>query len=113
MDTTAYPSLGRLAAINAQLRVNNQQVNAAVDTQLDDVERLLRAARARDWQTVLQLSEELIAQPKDRADKAVVRSARKVRDALQRDPSGVKAASSIGTLLAACREAKLGRDQAE
>jgi hypothetical protein len=113
MDTTAYPSLGRLAVINAQLRANNQLVGAAIEAQLDDGERLLRAATSRDWQAVLKLSEELVALPKDRADKAVVRSARKVRDALQRDPSGVNAARSIGHLLAACRDAKLRRRRPE
>ena len=113
MDTTAYPSLGRLALINAQLRVNNQQVSAAIEAQLDDGERLLRAATSHDWESVLQLSEELVAQPKDRSDKAVVRSARKVRDALLRDPTGVKAARPVGDLLAACRDAKLRRLRAE
>jgi hypothetical protein len=113
MDTSAYPSLGRLALINAQLRANNLEVAAAVETQLDDGERLLRAATARDWDSVLQLSEELVAQPKDRADKAVVRSARKVRDALQRDPTGVKAARAVGDLLAECRDAKFRRERGE
>jgi hypothetical protein len=88
-------------------------VGAAIDAQLDDGERLLRAATARDWQSVLRLSEELVAQSKDRADKAVVRSARRVRDALQRDPSGIRAARPIGDLLAACREAKLRRERGE
>jgi hypothetical protein len=113
MDTSTYPSLGRLALINAQLRVNNQQVSAAVESQLDDAERLLRAATSHDWQSVLHLTEELAAQPKDRADKAVVRSARRVRDALLRDPTGVKAARSIGDLLAACRDAKLRQSRAD
>lgn len=107
MDATDYPSLARLALFNAQLAIHNRQVEAAVDAQLDEVERLFRAVADRDWDAVARLSEQLAGQPKDRADKAVVRSARKVFAALQRDPSGAKATRGIGELLSACRASKL------
>ena len=112
MDATEYPSLGRLALFNAQLAVHNRQVESVVDAQLDEVERLFRAAAERDWDAVLRLSEQLAGQPlpKDRADKAVVRSARKVYAALQRDPSGAKATLKLGELLNACRASELRRD---
>ncbi len=111
MDATDYPSLARLAFFNAQLALHNRQVESVVDAQLDEVERLFRAAAQRDWDAVLRLSEQLAGQPapKDRADKAVVRSARKVFAALKRDPSGVKATVKLGELLMACRESQRRR----
>jgi hypothetical protein len=109
MDLTEYPSLGRLARINAQLLADNQAVATVVDGQLDDIERLLRAATDRNWEAVLRLSEELADQPRKGADK-VARFARKVRDTLHRDPSGRKTSKPLGDLLAACREARLRRD---
>jgi hypothetical protein len=112
MDLTEYPSLGRLASFNAQLLSQNWAVARIVEEQLDEAERLLRAARDRNWQAILRLSEELAEQAPDRADQAIVRSARKVRDALERDPSGVKASRPLGDLLAACRDAKVRRGSA-
>ena len=109
MDSTDYPSLGRLAVFNAQLAIYNRQVEAAVDAHLDEVERLFRAVAERDWEAVLRLTEHLVSQPKDRADEAVVRSARKVCDALRRDPTGAKAARGLGELLTACRASKLNK----
>ncbi|HEX6963289.1 MAG TPA: hypothetical protein VF175_15585 [Lacipirellula sp.] len=109
MDLSEYPSLGRLARMNAQLLAHNQTVATVVDGQLDDVERLLRAATDGNWDALLRLSEELAEQPHDRADNTVVRSARKVRDALRRDPSGGKASEPLSELLAACRVAKQRR----
>lgn len=107
MDLSEYPSLSRLAVFSAKLASQNRQVEAVVDAQLDEVERLFRAVSERDWDAVLRLSEQLAGQPKDRADKAVVRSARKVCDALVRDPSGAKARRGLDALLDACRESKL------
>jgi hypothetical protein len=111
MDATDYPSLGRLAQLNAQVAIYNRQVEAAVDAHLDEVERLFRAAAEGDWQAVLRASEELTAQPMDRVDKAVVRTARKVCDALHRDPTGANASRRLSELLTACREWKLRREQ--
>ena len=110
MDTSDYPSLGLLARLNAQLLVHNQAVAAVVDAQLDDIERLFRAATQRDWQAVLKLGEQLVSNLEDRADKPMVRSARKVCNALHGDPSGAKAMRHLPELLAACREAKLRRE---
>ena len=110
MDTSDYPSLGLLARLNAQLLVHNQAVAAVVDVQLDDIERLFRAATQHDWQAVLTLGEQLVGNLEDRADKPVVRSARKVCNALRGDPSGAKAVRHLPELLAACREAKLRRE---
>jgi hypothetical protein len=109
VDLTEYPSLGRLARMNAQLMAHTQAIAMVVEGQLDEVERLVRAASDRNWDAVRRLSEELAEQPHDRADQAVARSARKVRDALHRDPSGRKAGQPLGDLLAACREARLRR----
>jgi hypothetical protein len=110
MDTTDYPSLGRLALFTAQLRTHSEQVATVVDAQLDDIERLFRAASDRDWDAVLRLSEVLVSQCPDPADKAVVRSARKVRDALFRDPSGSRVDGRLRVLLDTCREAKRRRE---
>jgi hypothetical protein len=110
VDTSDYPSLGLLARLNAQLLAHNQAVAAVVDVQLDDIERLFRAATQRDWQAVLTLGEQLVGNLEDRADKPVVRSARKVCNALHGDPSGAKAVRHLPELLAACREAKLRRE---
>ena len=110
MDTSDYPSLGFLARLNAQILVHNQAVACMVDAQLDDIERLFRAATQRDWAAVLKLGEQLASVLEDRADKPVVRTVRKVCNALRSDPSGAKAARHLPELLAACREAKLRRD---
>ena len=107
MDTTDYPSLGRLAVINAQLSLQSRQVEAAVDRCLDGVERLFRAASLSDWPSVLRLSEELIAQLKDPADTGVVRSAQQLCDLLRRDPSGANVSTRLAELLSACRAARL------
>lgn len=109
MDATEYPSLGKLAGLTFQLGMQARQVEAVVDAQLDEVERLFRAVADCDWDAVLRLSEALANQAKEQADKAVVRSARKVRDALRRDPSGSKIGRPVGELLAACRSARLRR----
>jgi hypothetical protein len=109
MDSTEYPSLGRLAVYNAELAIYNRRVEAAVDAHLDEVERLFRAVAQRDWDAVLRLTEQLVSQPNDHPDKAVVRSARKVCDALRRDPTGAKAERGLGELLTACRATKLKR----
>jgi len=113
MDLTEYPSLGRLAFFSAQLAGQNRQVEAAVDAQLDEVERLFRAVADRDWDAVLRVSEALSAQKMDRADKAVVRTAQMVCEALRRDPSGAKASRRVDKLLSACREAKIRRGQVQ
>jgi hypothetical protein len=110
VDTSEYPSLGFLARLNAQLLVHNQAVAGVVDAQLDEIERLFRAATQRDWAALLKLGEDLAGILEDRADKPVVRSARKVCTALRGDPSGAKAMRHLPELLAACREARLRRD---
>jgi hypothetical protein len=109
LDASDYPSLGFLARLNAQLLLYNQAVAGIVDAQLDDIERLFRAATQRDWATVLKLGERLVSL-EDRADRPVVRSARKVCNALRGDPSGAKAVRHLPGLLSACREAKLRRE---
>src|SRR3990170_3086507 len=81
MDLTEYPSLGRLAFFSAQLAGQNRRVEAVVDDKLDEVERLFRAVAERDWDAVLRVSEALSAQKMDRADRAVVRTAKMVCEA--------------------------------
>jgi hypothetical protein len=108
MDTTDYPSLGRLAALSAQLARQTRLVENVVDQQLDGVERLFRAAAVSDWQTVLRISEQLVAQLQDPADMPVVRSAQQLCDLLRRDPSGSKVSVRLAELLSACRSARLG-----
>ncbi|BBO34777.1 hypothetical protein [Lacipirellula parvula] len=105
MDTTDYPSLGRLAVLNAQLARQNLFVSSIVDEQLDGVERLFRAAAVSDWQSVLTISEHLIARLQDPADAGVVRSAEQLCDQLRRDPdpSGAKVSVRLAELLSACR----------
>ena len=109
MDTTDYPSLGRLAALNAQLARQTRLVENVVDQQLDGVERLFRAAAISDWQSVLRISEELVAQLQDPADLPVVRSAQQLCDLLRRDPSGAKVSVRLAELLSACRTAQVGQ----
>lgn len=111
MDTTDYPSLSRLARTNAQLFVDNLAISMVVEGQLDSVDRLFRAATNRDWEALLRLSEELASELQDRADKSMVKSARKLRDSLERDPSGARATRPLAELLAACREAKIRRGE--
>lgn len=106
MDTTDYPSLGRLALLNVRLAQQNRLVESVVDEQLDGVERLFRAAAQRDWQAVLQISEHLVARMKDPADAGVVRSAQQLCDLLRRDPSGTNVSVRLAELLSACRSAK-------
>jgi hypothetical protein len=106
MDTSHYPSLGQLARASAQLAVHNRRVEAVIDAQLDDFERLFRAAAERDWDAVLRVSEELASQLKESLDESVVRTALEVCQALRRDPSGTRAQQPLGELLNACRTAK-------
>jgi hypothetical protein len=108
MDTTDYPSLGRLAALSAQLARQPRLVLYVVDQQLDGVERLFRAAAISDWQSVLRISEELVAQLQDPADLPVVRSAQQLCDLLRRDPSGAKVSVRLAELLSACRSTRMG-----
>jgi len=108
MDTTDYPSLGRLAVLNAQLARQNQFVSSVVDEQLDGVERLFRAAAISDWQSVLTISEHLIARLQDPADSGVVRSAEQLCEQLRRDPSGAKVSVRLAELLSVCRNRRLG-----
>jgi hypothetical protein len=109
MDTTDYPSLGRLAALSAQLARQTRLVENVVDQQLDGVERLFRAAAISDWQSVLRIGEELVAQLQDPADQPVVRSAQQLCDQLRREPSGSKVSVRLAELLSACRSARMGR----
>jgi hypothetical protein len=109
MDTTDYPSLGRLAVLNAQLARQTRLVENVVDEQLDGVERLFRAAAISDWQSVLRISEQLVAQLQDPADMPVVRSAQQLCDLLRRDPSGAKVSVRLAELLSACRSTRIGQ----
>jgi ABC-type transporter Mla subunit MlaD len=107
MDLTEYPSLGRLAFVNAQLATQNRQVAAVINSQLDEVELLFRAAAECDWDVVLRVSESLSAQSTDRIDRAVVRTAQMASEALRRDPTSAQASRRVAKLLSACREAQL------
>jgi hypothetical protein len=111
MDTSDYPSLGRLAMFSAQLSAQNQRAAAVVDGQLDEVERLFRAAAAGDWQSLLNLSEQLVVQLTDAADQPLVRKARKASEALRRNPVGRTTTRHINELLNVCREVKLRRQR--
>jgi hypothetical protein len=117
MDSTEYPSLGRLAVLNAQLARQSRAVEAVVDGQLDHVERLFRAAAARDWDAVLQISELLIAEVQSGGefqgsdDRGIVRSARELCDVLRRDASAPNVSTQLAELLSACRSAKLAARQ--
>jgi hypothetical protein len=103
---TDYPSLGRLARMNAQLAAQTARVEAIVGSQLDDVERLFRAATSHDWAAVARASQELANKPACRDNSALIRSAAKLCEALRRDPSGSKAAQPLAKLLNLCRTAK-------
>jgi hypothetical protein len=111
MDTSDLPALGRLAVMSAQLGAQNRRVAAAVDAQLDEVERLFRAAAEGDWESMLQLSERLASREADSTVKLVVRAARKACEALGRDPSCKTASRRVCELLTACREAKARRGE--
>jgi hypothetical protein len=106
VDTSEYPSLTRLAHLNAQLAVQSARVGAIVGPQLDSVERLFKAATNHDWATVARVSQDLARQPENAANATMVRSAGKVCEALRADPSGAKAARPLAKLLDACRAAK-------
>lgn len=106
MDTNDYPSLGRLAHLNAQLAVQSRRVDAIVTAQLDNVERLFRAATTHDWQAVAHASRALANQPVEGENEAVVRAATLVCDALRRDASGAKAMRPLAKLIDACRVVK-------
>lgn len=106
MDLNDYPSLGRLARLSAQLAAQSARVTAIVDAQLDQVERLFRAAVKPDWQEIARAAGELAEQPRSSENSTVIRSAKKVCDALRADPTGAKAVRSLGKLLDACRSAK-------
>jgi hypothetical protein len=82
-----------------------------VEGQLDSLDRLFRAATDLDWEALLRLSEELASELQERADRAIVKSARKLCEALRREPSGAKAKRQLGDLLTACRAAKVRRGQ--
>jgi hypothetical protein len=109
MDMDHYPPLGRLAQLGAQLSAARLRLMGIEDAPLDAGEGLLRAAVVSDWPAVSTLCEQVAAQPSDAADERLVRSARKTRDALQRNPSGAKAKRQLIELMTACREAKLRR----
>jgi hypothetical protein len=106
VDKSAYPSLGRLAQLNAQLAAQAARVEHAVAAHLDEIERLFRAATTRDWQAVDRASRELAAKPINGENAALVHSAGKVCEALRRDPSGAGAVRPLAKLLAACRAVK-------
>jgi hypothetical protein len=108
VDRDEYPSLGRLARLNAQLAAQSVRVSRVVEAQLDFVEQLFRAATNHDWTAVARAVQELASQPRSRENDEVVRSASKVRDALRADPTGAKAARSLAKLLDACRANKRG-----
>lgn len=109
MDMHDYPSLGRLARLSAQLATQSARVTAIVDAQLDEVERLFRAAVKPDWHEVASAVQHLASQPRSPENAALIRSAAKVRDALRTDPTGAKAARSLAKLLDACRATKQGK----
>ncbi len=106
MDTNDYPSLGRLAHLNAQLAVQSRRVDAIVTAQLDSVERLFRAATTHDWQGVAQASRALANQPVEGGNDDLVRAATQVCDALRTDVSGAKARRPLAKLIDACRLVK-------
>jgi hypothetical protein len=109
MDTGHYPSLGRLAQLGVQLSAARRRMAAFDDSELDHGERLLRAVTASDWPAIAALSDQLATHSSDSADKRLVRSAVKTREALRRDPSGAKAKRQLKALMTACRDAKLCR----
>lgn len=107
MESTDYPSLGNLARMSAQLAVHGRRVEALVDEQLDEVERLFRAAASQDWDAIARASADIAGRKVDPVNKALVQTARKVRDALRRDPSGARASTRLAELLSVCRSAKV------
>lgn len=107
MDSTEYPSLGRLARLNAQLAVQASRVGAVVDGQLDQLERLFRAAASHDWEAVGRVSRELANVPlRGEVTASLARTAGKVCEALRLDPSGAAADRPLAKLIDACRAAK-------
>jgi hypothetical protein len=109
MDTADLPSLGRLSYLQGQLACYNGRVDSVVSSRLDSVERLMRAATDGDWQDVLRLCQEVAAEADERHDKRLFRSARRLCDAMHRDPSGKKSSRQLAALLVECRAAKLRR----
>lgn len=106
MDTADYPSIARLATLHAQLAAQVSRAQLIVDEQLDESERLIQAAMARDWGAVSKLSMAMSTDSELRARRPIARAAKKVCDALQRDPSGRKATRLLGELLELCRPTK-------
>jgi hypothetical protein len=110
VDEIGYPSLANLAWMNAQLAVEARRVESLVDAQLDEVERLFRAAASQDWDAIARATRDLASRRINPANKVLVQSARGVRDALRRDPSGGRASLRLAELLAACRSTKVEGD---
>ena len=84
MDTSEYPSLPNLAQVHARLASNSRRVEAAVDAQLDGIERLFTATTTGDWEAIAQVSRYLAKQDPAHLDGEVIRQARQVCDELAR-----------------------------
>ncbi len=103
MDTSHYPSLPYLGQVNARLRRNNHRVEAAIDAQLDEIERLFHAATVEDWSAIADASRELADSVPELVGNAVIREAQAVCNELNDIASGANKPKHLDSLLDACR----------
>jgi hypothetical protein len=103
MDTNDYPSLPNLNRLHASLAANNRRVEAAIDAQLDGIERLFSAMVAEDWPAVAEASRILAQSRPEQVGVDVIREARHVCSELRHAPADAREPKHLTHLLAACR----------
>ena len=103
MDTSDYPSLPSLNRLHASLAANSRRVEAAVDSQLDGIERLFSATVAEDWPAVAEASRILAQSEPDKVGVDIIQKARHVYDELSHTLDGTHRPQQLASLLAACR----------
>lgn len=109
MDTSDYPSLPNLNQLNARLAVSNRRVEALVDAQLDDIERMFSAVTREDWVDVHALSRRIAAANAETVGREVVREARFVVHEMSyqtHTAEQLKSPTRLSQLLTACRSVR-------
>ena len=122
MDTSDYPSLPNLNQMHARLAADSRRVEAVIDSQLDEIERLFSATIAQDWTAVAEAARYLAALPPESigppaesleaAEKIgadVIREARHVYNELSHSPQPTQPPQHLALLLSACRLARQAR----
>ncbi len=106
MDTNEYPSLPNLSQLHTRLATNSRRVEAVVESQLDEIERLFTATTAEDWEAVAKATRCLADLEPDQISDEVIRSARQLRQEMDRSNTSMKRPKHLACLLDACRAAR-------